>query len=105
MIRRTVFRINDTSVVDEDVQPAVFGAYRLCGRRDGCVVDQVDRNELCLQSLRGKISDRRLAACRIASADDDEDAGLCKLAGDFQPDTLVGAGDERDAVGVCHDRS
>jgi hypothetical protein len=29
-------------------------------------------------------------------------AGLHELAGDFQSNALVGAGDERDAVGVGH---
>lgn len=38
--------------------------------------------------------------CRIAGTDDDMYAGLRELAGDFQFNALVGAGDERNAVGV-----
>ena len=99
---RAVGGIDDAGIVDQNVQPAISGRNLFCGSCDCLLVVEVDLEGLDCQSRFRKLGGRLLTACSIARTHQNLDIRFRELAGDLQPDALVGAGDERDAFGVPH---
>jgi hypothetical protein len=103
LVRRSgrAARLDDPArVVDEDVQPAVPVldlAHRLARTLVGGHVETHGRR---LGPLPGEGVRNGLSAGEVAAADDDGQVPRGQLARDLAPDAPVGAGHERDGLGV-----
>jgi hypothetical protein len=88
-----------TGVVDENVQPAVFGFNGSCRGPDGCIVFQVNMDETSGHTFVVEYRDCRITRSGITRTDEHVHAGLSQLPRNLEADAFIGACDKRDTGG------